>query len=649
MSDNYREIDPYALIWANDLDIADMLRRREDSYESIAQYFINKHQIARDDRDIFDRYFEELPTNEGGFMDVLNRGYNHIIKATDKSGKFRVYDYDSGVWVDSGKPLADGRMSQDILTEILSGYERATVRSAEFMLALIGLVFPPQPRPSSKDVMELSIYLARESVVREIRRKHSSFVNTAENIRGRSYSNVMRQWATMAAYDESLWDSNMRWVVCEDATIDLDLVMNDFNKRIFECVVPHSPEHMSTNQVHATTEFLNIDYVDTGDSDLPTESKFITGVARTLPDASIREFLQARFGVALYGTPGEFGKAMVWQFGESDTAKSSIQEVIAGQNGVFSQYSWTANSSVLCVGNRGASDTEASRFKAMARGKRYVLINELEDGAKLSQTVVKSLTGGDTVYGDTKYGSEVNYSFTATIFMASNHGPKLPEGDTALASRLLVVPFNHHYWVQEKSPQKWLDDKLNRANPRWVEEVLSDSFERSMILLWVLEGARKYFYKGIGKSIPDAIQKAGDKFKNEADLVSQTVMTMLGINDDADGVRQSYRIYSDTEWESYGNSDSDGVLMTDFKKAFSATLGELGLMDDFTEKHLKKYMDAAVKYIDEKFDARLDTVRLSGGTRRKVFTRMMPYTDQTTVKQIIQDEQEFNIFKAGLE
>ena len=650
MSDNYHEINLYNVMWPNDPQIAEYLESDEYSIEEIASTVTELKNIQLGEDEGILKLVEEFGINEGDLATKLNAGFNHIIKTTGKNGsEFRVYDPNAGVWVCDSGELANGQTPAQVIDELLQSYEKVAQKSARLLESVINITFPPQARPSSKDQVALQFYLARENVIKGLKKISSSALNLASNLRGKSYKIFMNQWQNIAQADETTWDSEMRWLVCKDVTVDLQLVRSDFSKRVFECVVPHSPKHMSTNKVNATAKYLNIDYVYGDESDLPTESKFITGVARTLPDESIREFMQARFGVALYGTPGEFGKAMVWQFGESDTAKSSIQEVIAGQNGVFSEYSWTGNSTVLCTGNGAASDTEANRFKAKSRGKRYVLINELDDGARLSQSTVKSLTGGDTVYGDTKYGSEVNYSFTATIFMASNHGPRLPEGDTALASRILVVPFEHHYWVQEKNPKKWLEDPENRANPSWVDDVLSNDFERSMILLWVLEGARKYFYLDTGKEIPEAIQKAGDKFKNSADIVAQTVMTILGLNDDADGVRQSYRIYSNEEWNNYGHLESDGTLVADFKKVFEMTLIELGLDDDYVIKHMKKYTDSAVKYIDEKFDARLRTIRLPNGGRRLVFTRMRPFTSNATVSQQIEDEQTYSAFIEGID
>ena len=267
-------------------------------------------------------------------------------------------------------------------------------------------------------------------------------------------------------------------------------------------------------------------------------------------------------------------------------------------------------------------------------------MNELDDGARLSQSKVKSLTGADTVYGDTKYGSEVNYKFTATLFMASNHGPRMPEGDLGLSSRILVIPFEHHYWIQEKNPEKWESDPENRANPYWVDEVLSSEFERSMILLWTLEGARNYFSAGIGQSIPKAIQEAGNKFKANADTVSQVVDTMFGKNMESDGVNPSYKIYSQEEWDSYGFTPKDATYKTSFLDSFEGTLVEMGLDSDYITKNLGRFKKSALDYALQKYGIELKRIRV-GNQRRYVLmnVRAALLSDQDFVNAI-EDEKE---------
>lgn len=586
---------------------------------------------------LFTELFDDFGTNEGAMADKLVHASQDIIKAYGKGRPvFRVYDPILGIWVEEADMLQTGESGSSAVNSLMRKLETAAKMSYRYLHRLVVAVFPPLQKPSNADDSIKQMFLIREAIIAEVKKTMRILENLANGIRGKSESIIRNSWKNQVVCDEEDWNSNMRWIVCDDATIDLDLVRHRQDLPIFQCTVPHSPEHMSTNKANASTKYLGVDYMLYDPEDcIPEESAFVTGVARTLPSAEIRAFIQSRFGVALYGDPNSFGKAMVWQYGDSDTAKSSIQEVIAGQNGVFAEYSWSANSSVICSGNTAASDTETNRFKAKAYGKRYVLMNELDDGARLSQSKVKSLTGADTVYGDTKYGSEVNYKFTATLFMASNHGPRMPEGDLGLSSRILVIPFEHHYWIQEKNPEKWESDPENRANPYWVDEVLSSEFERSMILLWTLEGARNYFSAGIGQSIPKAIQEAGNKFKANADTVSQVVDTMFGKNMESDGVNPSYKIYSQEEWDSYGFTPKDATYKTSFLDSFEMTLTEMGLDSDYITKNLGRFKKSALDYALQKYGIELKRIRV-GNQRRYVLmnVRAALLSDQDFVNAI---------------
>ena len=647
MKTDYQEIDVCQVFWPNRPVIAELLKEYTNPRDVAIQVY-NKTDISPDsyDRKLFIiKLLEEFGYNEGHYGEKIFNSYNHILKSTGGGKELRAYDPTQGIWLVSGKK-AGTKEGEDNLYDpntvfhnILKELEQTASKSIQVIAELRKLLLPVTSRPSSKDAALLSAWTVQKEIIDETNKEISSVTAVVRNLLGKSRNVVENAWARLCVTEETAWDSEMRWIICDGGVIDLEKVRNCPDLSIYLCVVPYSPEHMSTQKCEAPIKYLGVDYVyDEADEYIAEESAFISGVSSTIPDKEIREFLQARFGVALFGTPGSFGKAMVWQFGASDTAKSSIQEVIAGERGIFSKYSWTGNASVLCSSSGAASsDTEANRFKANARGKRFVLFNELDDGMKLSQSKVKSFTGGDSVYGDKKYGGEVNYSFTASIFLASNHGPRLPEGDTALSSRILVVPFEHHYWVKEKNQVNWENDPANRANPHWVEDILASPFERSMILLWVLEGARNYFNRDIGQTIPKQIRDAGDTFKDNADIVSLTVRTMVGDNSSADGVNQVYKVYTDEQWNALGHGDQDGVLVKDVVAAFDCTRMELGLTDEWITKSLRRITKSASNYLEETYNVRRKSVNMPNGTTRQVYTRLRPaYSTPEAVSDAIE-------------
>lgn len=659
LSNDYKEIDPYQVFWNSRPEMAELLKKFDTPRDVAAEItrVVTLEEPNGEDAYVRKMYLEGLlrdfGLNEGNIAQKIATGYGHILRTANKGNTIYAYNPTEGIWVTKSRKGyiqkdADNSTEYDpnvVVFNILKDVESIALKSIQVIIELRKLILRTMIRPSAKEPALLSAWADRDEIIREINRDISNTNLFARNILGKSRAGIIKQWSELVDIDENMFDTNMRWVVCEGGTVDLEKIRYNLEDPIFMSVVPYSPEHMSTQKCHARVDYLSIDYIPPEDlDDLPSTSEFIKGVSKTLPNRGIREFLQARYGVALYGDPGSFGKVMLWAYGSSDTAKSSIQETIAGNDGIFSEYSWTGNATVISQTSGGVgTDTESNRFKGQARGKRFVLFNEMDEGMRLSQSKVKSFTAGDTVFGDVKYGSEANYKFTGTLFMASNDMPRLPAGDVALATRVLVIPFTHHYIVQEKNSTLWMNEPENRANPHWVSDILSSDFERSMILLWTLEGARNYFSRDIGKAIPKEIEEAGDTFKNQSDFMSQIIHTMIGNNKDADGVRQVYRYYTSEQWQALGHKDADGVLLKDFKEAFFNVAGELGITEDWITKNKRKYGDLAAKFIVETYGVQIKTATTPDGNRRKFITQIRPfYEEEAQVQQAIKQEDAMN-------
>ena len=655
LSNNYKEIDPYQVFWNSRPEMAELLKKFDTPRDVAAEItrVVTLEEPNGEDAYVRKMYLEGLlrdfGLNEGNIAQKIATGYGHILRTANKGNTIYAYNPTEGIWVTKSRKGytqkdADNSTEYDpnvVVFNILKDVESIALKSIQVIIELRKLILRTMIRPSAKEPALLSAWADRDEIVREINRDISNTNLFARNILGKSRAGIIKQWSELVDIDENMFDTNMRWVVCEGGTVDLEKIRYNLEDPIFMSVVPYSPEHMSTQKCHARVDYLSIDYIPPEDlDDLPSTSEFIKGVSKTLPNRGIREFLQARYGVALYGDPGSFGKVMLWAYGSSDTAKSSIQETIAGNDGIFSEYSWTGNATVISQTSGGVgTDTESNRFKGQARGKRFILFNEMDEGMKLSQSKVKSFTAGDTVFGDVKYGSEANYKFTGTLFMASNDMPRLPAGDVALATRVLVIPFTHHYIVQEKNSTLWMNEPENRANPHWVSDILSSDFERSMILLWTLEGARNYFSRDIGKAIPKEIEEAGDTFKNQSDFMSQIIHTMIGNNKDADGVRQVYRYYTAEQWQALGHKDADGVLLKDFKEAFFNVAGELGITEEWITKNKRKYGDLAAKFIEETYGVKIKLAPMPDGKKRKFITQIRPfYEEEAQVEQAIKQE-----------
>lgn len=605
--DDYRVVDWHEVVWLN-VELAEMARliaeaevHQEKSVPELLDggwitYLGDGGGVRSGSGQLrFDLMLDRLPTSEMRFAERFTGVMKPTLRSNaDVVGKpFMLYDAGTGVWVQEGKgSLKDGNNVAVAVSRMITGMLESLRIAEKVMMGFLYVVSPsPGPKPGTGvSATVRAVWQERNDRREENLRKIKKIEKFREGVENGKLTSILREVRAKLVEPATLWDSDMRWLVVGDGVVDLDKVVELDEKgeskySLYDAFRRWRPDTYSTM---AITEHLStaINHQDTA---------WLAGVRKVLPDEDVRNYLQMRFGAALLGTPGVVGKSMVWQFGEPDTAKSSIMECIAGQNGVFSPYSIVATANSLTIA--GERTGEAERTKAYARGKRYMIMDEIDAGTHLSQAQLKTLTGGNSVVGTAKYANSVQYLFTATMFMASNDEPTYPPGDVAFRNRIHVVPFRHKLWVRSKDPEKWeAAPEENRADETWKEKILSDPVERSAILLWVLDGLVKFSLSRGILVLPEAMREAADTFGSASDPVLHTIRSLLGL-DDASEEPPVFRIWTDKEWEGAGFAAGDALTLKEFDQEFEFRLRELEYLRD-GEVVPARYRTAAHKLID---------------------------------------------------
>lgn len=536
------------------------------------------------------------PDSEFDCANHLEKVLSRVLKYNSGNNKFMLYDAERGVWQD--EKMTSGDTIGSSIDSIINDFGLALYRAASLLLVLGELVAPePGPKP---DKDSGGVWATANARHKEMIKIVEEVEKTANDIFNGKYNTFYAAFKRRLNCPQTEWDSDTRWLVLTDGVINVDEVYTTGE------AIPHgfSPEHM-------TTMCLDVGLSDSfrGTTD---DSEWDRGVAKVLPDPELRRYLQKRFGAALLGKPGQAGKSMVWQYGIGDTAKSTIQECIAGANGVFAPYAYVASSKALTKSGEKTGVTE--RFKAYARGKRFAIMDELDDGETLAQADLKVMTGGGSVEGTAKYENSVSYHFTATMFMASNHPPQFPPGDTAAQGRIHVVPFSHKLFIRSKDPVGWENaDEIHRADEHWATRVLESPYERASILRWVLDGLVFFAQDGgIGK-LPDAMIEAAIEFSADADPVAKIVRALLG---EEPGYEDAacLQILTDDDWEAYALTDGDGLEVAEVETLIEIYAQQLKVVRQ-GEPVSRKWMNAAKTMIHER-----------GGKKKKVrIGRKSPY------------------------
>jgi putative DNA primase/helicase len=213
-------------------------------------------------------------------------------------------------------------------------------------------------------------------------------------------------------------------------------------------------------------------------------------------NADVITFVQTVAGWALTGDTSE--QTMFILFGSGANGKSTFLNTIMY---LLGDYAIATPTETFMRKNGDQNTNDIARL----RGTRFVTTTEAEQGRRLSEPLIKQITGNDRMTARILYGEFFNFLPTFKIFMATNHKPVIKGTDHGIWRRIKLIPFTTR--IPEEKQDKRLEDKL-RA-------------EASGILNWLLEGTRLWRREGL--KAPAAILNATDEYRGEMDVIGNSI------------------------------------------------------------------------------------------------------------------------------
>jgi putative DNA primase/helicase len=159
-----------------------------------------------------------------------------------------------------------------------------------------------------------------------------------------------------------------------------------------------------------------------------------------------------------------------------------------------------------CAAEFFNADSRINRQPQIAQmaAKRLVISSELEQGARLAETLLKDLSGNDfKIKGTALYAAAIEFELQAKIILVGNHAPKLRGVDEALMRRLDVL--GCVFKPEKRDPN--LKSKLQAEGPQ--------------ILRWMVEGAVDWYQNGLGTCA--AITRASAEYFETQDIMSEWI------------------------------------------------------------------------------------------------------------------------------
>lgn len=244
----------------------------------------------------------------------------------------------------------------------------------------------------------------------------------------------------------------------------------------------------SEMKYHRQSNYCTMITAETVDADGAEEAwqSFLDVI--TCDNRELKAFLQTIVGMALFGKV--YHEGIVFAVGDGRNGKSTFFNAVGA---VLGDYTGYINIDVITT--KGSNDKASL---ATLRGKRMVIAGELEEGRRLSAATVKKLASTDPFQVEEKYKQPEIIKPSHTLFLFTNHLPRVSSTDLGTWRRILNVPFNAVI-EPKQSVQNFGDILAKNAG--------------SAILSWAVEGARRFAENEFHLDIPQCVKDATEEYR----------------------------------------------------------------------------------------------------------------------------------------
>ncbi len=136
----------------------------------------------------------------------------------------------------------------------------------------------------------------------------------------------------------------------------------------------------------------------------------------------------------------------------------------------------------------GATPGRFSAELATFQGALCSIASETPSGGKVSQSLIKLLTGDRNIRGEAKYKTPSTFTSSHQLILATNFPPEFDSMDSAFKDRVLVLPFKSIFCTNEEDRK----ERLKRGDP---PENLKDSLPKGDIIKILAEEKSKILLK----------------------------------------------------------------------------------------------------------------------------------------------------------
>lgn len=253
-------------------------------------------------------------------------------------------------------------------------------------------------------------------------------------------------------------------------------------------------------------------------------------------DQDLIQYAQEISGLMAIGKV--YVEALVIAYGDGRNGKSTYWNSLAR---VLGTYCGGISADALTAGCKRNIRPEMAELK----GKRMVIAAEMEEGVRLSTSVLKQICSTDEVGGEKKYKAPFQFVPSHTIVLYTNHLPRVGASDEGTWRRLIVIPFTAQF-TGKSEVKNYTDYLVEKAGPA--------------ILKWIIEGAQRVIEKEYHLEPPKCVRDAIEKYQGQNDwlhhFLDDCCELAPGFQEKSGELYGAYRAYCQ-QMNEYTRSTSD--------------------------------------------------------------------------------------------
>lgn len=249
---------------------------------------------------------------------------------------------------------------------------------------------------------------------------------------------------------------------------------------------------------------------------------------RIIPNSAVRLYLQKAVGYTLSSKFTE--KALFILHGDGNNGKTTFINILLK---IMGEYAVVVAPTTI-MENAANKNNGPRPDLIKLRDKRFAAVSESNENDKLSEGIIKALTGAGYISCRTLHKEPVEFRATFKLFFDTNHKPTVRGTDTAIWSRLKVIPF------EVQIPKSEIDTSLGSK----LEKELSG------ILNWCIKGYELYMQEGLTE--PEQIKLVVDQFAEDMSAMDQWWRECIEIKTDIKDIQQT-SVNSKELYQSYKN------------------------------------------------------------------------------------------------